>query len=73
MGLSAVIARFKQTASGRGRIYAARHLAPLPSALIYSFFQNHIFRRGGFRIRPRSLAITANVPGRWRALTPAAL
>ena len=30
-------------------------------------------RRGGFRIRPRSLAITANVPGRWRALTPAAL
>ncbi|GEM_PF-2403516 len=25
MGLSAVIARFKQTASGRGRIYAARN------------------------------------------------
>ena len=35
----------------RGGIYAARHLAP-PSALIYSFFQNHIFRRGGFHIRP---------------------
>ena len=30
-------------------------------------------RRGGFRIRPRSLAITANVPGRWRALTSTAL
>ena len=30
-------------------------------------------RRGGFYIRPRSLAIIANVPGRWRALTPAAL
>ena len=32
-----------------------------------------LHRRGGFRIRPRSLAITANVPGRWRALTPAVL
>jgi hypothetical protein len=32
-----------------------------------------LHRRGGFRIRPRSLAIIANVPGRWRALTPAAL
>ena len=30
-------------------------------------------RRGGFRIRPRSLAVTANVPGRWRALTSTAL
>ena len=30
-------------------------------------------RRGGFRIRPRSLAITANVPGRWRALISTAL
>ena len=30
-------------------------------------------RRGGFRIRPRSLVITANVPGRWRALTSTAL
>ena len=30
-------------------------------------------RRGGFHIRPRILAITANVLGRWRALTPAAL
>ena len=30
-------------------------------------------RRGGFRIRPRSLAVTVNVPGRWRALTSTAL
>ena len=32
-----------------------------------------LHRRDGFHICPRSLAITANVPGRWRALTPAAL
>ena len=32
-----------------------------------------LHRRGGFHIRPRSLAITANVPGRWRVLTSTAL